>query len=151
MKNTILIIVIALLVSSCDKDETVNMSLLQEYSFVFEAYRDYRNIDLGIDEFFYSFDVDSVTISGPRYELIDEVRTPKEIVQNKWPYFIEGNTIYFTSLINDNQLITLPELISPVPYRHMQWKVLSLDDQEMKVDIISNSMLAGHAEFRVEK
>ncbi|MFV0590595.1 MAG: hypothetical protein ACK5M7_04360 [Draconibacterium sp.] len=151
LKKIILVIFIAFVAGSCDKDEAVNMNLLQEFKFVFAAYRDYQNNDLTIDEFIYSFDDDSMTVSGNRYEFVDNVKTPAGIVTIRWPYFVEGNKIIFPPLMAYENLISEPELISPVPYRQLQWKVLLLNETQMSVDIIGNSTLAGHAEFRIEK
>lgn len=151
MRKIVVLLLVAFIAGSCDKEETINMSLLQEYNFVFEAYRDYHNDDLTIDEFTYSFDSDSVTISGPRYEIVDNNKIPGDIVSEKWPYFLDGNAIYFFRKFDAGHLIIVPESISPLQYQQMQWKVLSLDETHMSVDIMANSTLAGHAEFKVAK
>ncbi len=148
MRKIVLVFFVALVVVSCEKDEELDMSLLQEYKFVFESYRNPN--DSTTDEFVYSFDADSMTVSGPRYEYEGSVRIPMGVVSEKWSYFVDGNTILFPPIISEN-LIVVPESISQIPYRQLQWKVLLLNENKMSVDIIGNSTLVGHAEFSVEK
>jgi len=146
MRKIVLVIFAALVVVSCGKDDEVAMNLLQEHKFVFESYRNPN--DSTTDEFVYSFDADSMTVSGPRYEYTGTVRIPTDIVSEKWPYFIDGNRILFPPVTSED-LIVMPESISPVEYRSLQWKVLLLNENQMSADIIGNSTLVGHAEFKV--
>lgn len=148
MKKIVLIIFAAIAVVSCRKDDEIDMTRLQEYKFVFEAYR--NPDDSTTDEFIYSFDADSMTVFGPRYEYVNNVRIPVDTVTERWSYFVDGNKIVFPPIVSDDLIIN-EESISPVAYRWFFWKVLSFDDLEMKIDILGNSKLFGHAEFRVEK
>jgi len=151
VKKLILAFAVLFVFGSCEKDKDVDISLLQGASFVFEAYRDYQNNDLTVDEFTYSFDGDSMTVSGNRYEFADNVKTPAGVVSIRWPYFVDGDKIIFPPLMDDENITTEPKSISPVEYRSLQWKVLLLNENQMSVDIIGNSTLVGHAEFKVEK
>lgn len=149
MRKIVLIFFAAIAVVSCGKEDKVDLNPLQEYKLILDAYRNPG--DPTTDKFVYSFDADSMTVFGPRYENVDNVRIPVDTAMEKWPYFIVGNTIYFAPLNDDGNLIVVPESISPVQYRTLQWEILMLDESQMKVDIIANSTLVGHAEFRVEK